>query len=126
MPVIFAALFGFIGTLISRIGQWFLAAFLTGALKTMLIYITLITALALSIYNFVIWCNDTLVGIVNGMSPVAQMIIVGIAALLPKNLPYLITIILTYYVISIALHLSLEVTKLKAQWADKAMNSFKA
>jgi hypothetical protein len=41
-------------------------------------------------------------------------------------MPYLVSAILTYYAFSATIHLTIEVAKLKAQWAEKALSSFKA
>uniref|UniRef100_UPI004048436F hypothetical protein n=1 Tax=Rheinheimera sp. TaxID=1869214 RepID=UPI004048436F len=126
MPFVFAALFAFIGSLISRIGQWFLTAFLTGALKTIAIATAMIISVTFVIYTFVVSANQYLLDLIQGLNPVAQASVMGILAMLPKNLPYLITIILTYYTMSIGLHLSIEIYKLKAKWAEKALSHFKA
>lgn len=124
MPLIFASLFSFIGVLITRVLQWFMAAYLVGTLKTIAIYVTLIAAVSLIIYNFVMWVNDTILDIINGLPPIAYSNVMGILAMMPKNLPFLVTTILTYYTLSIGAHIMVEVAKFKARWAENSMSSF--
>lgn len=121
MPVI-----AFFGAIFSRIGQLILVKWITGAIKTTAIYTILLVALAGSIFALVSLANGMLLDWVNGLSPIGQNILIGIAAFLPPNMPYLISAILTYYTFSATIHISMEVAKLKAQWAEKALGSFKA
>lgn len=121
MPVI-----AFFSVLFSRIGQIILTKWLTGALTTAAIYTVFLTSLALVIFTIVRLVNDLLLDLINGLSPIAQTLILGIASFLPPNMPYLITAVLTYYTISAGVHISLEIAKLKAVWAEKALGSFKA
>lgn len=115
-----------IGDIIQKIGEWFFRAYLTGALKTILIFGALIVVLGSVSYTFVDWVNRTIINYINNMSPIAQMVITPIAAMLPAKTPQLITAILTYYGVSATFHISIEIAKLKAKWAEKAMGHFKA
>lgn len=121
MPLIafFVAIFG-------RIGQLILVKWITGALKTTAIYTILLAALAGSIFALVSFANSMLLDWVNGLSPISQMVVVSIAAFLPPNMPYLISAALTYFAFSAGTHIVIEVAKLKAEWAEKALGSFKA
>lgn len=121
MPVI-----AFFGAIFSRIGQLILVKWITGALKTTAIYTILLVALAGAVFALVSLANDWLLDWVNGLAPLGQSLILGIAAFLPPNMPYLISAILTYYAFSATTHLMIEVAKLKAAWAEKALGSFKA
>lgn len=125
MPLL-APLLAFIGTLLGRLGQWFLTAFITGALKTMVIATTMIVAIVVLVYNFVVAMNAYLLELITGLNPTAYASVMGIIAMLPTNLPYLVTIIVSYYVLSVGLHLSIEIAKMKAKWAEKALSHFKA
>lgn len=115
-----------IGDIIQKIGEWFFRAYLTGALKTIIIFGTLILVIGGSCYVFVQWVNATLVQYINNMPGIGRMILTPIVAMLPEKTPELVTAIITYYTVSATLHVSVELAKLKAKWADKAMSSFKA
>jgi hypothetical protein len=121
MPII-----AFFSVLFSRIGQVILTKWLTGALTTVAIYTVFLGSLALVIFTLVRIINDLLLDLINGLPPISQSLILGIASFLPPNMPYLITAVLTYYTVSAGLYLSLEIAKLKAVWAEKALGSFKA
>lgn len=121
MPII-----AFFGAILGRIGQLILVKWITGAIKTVAIYTILLLALAGAIFSLVTMANGMLLDWVNGLSPIGQLIIIGIAAFLPPNMPYLVSAVLTYYAFSATIHLTIEVAKLKAQWAEKALSSFKA
>lgn len=99
---------------------------LTGAIRTVAIYTLLIAAYATAAYSFIKLANDMLLSWVNGLSPVGQLIFSTFAAFLPPNMPYLLTGVLTYLLFSAAFHLTIEIAKLKAEWAEKALGSFKA
>ncbi|GAA0542179.1 hypothetical protein GCM10009098_07320 [Rheinheimera aquimaris] len=124
MPVVFASLFAFLGALCTRLLQWFLANYLLGTVKSITIYVTLIAVVSLIVYNLVMWVNDTILEIINGLPPIAYANIMGVLAMMPKNLPYLATTIITYYILSIGAHITVEVAKFKARWAENSMSSF--
>ena len=120
MPII-----AFFGAIFSRIGQLILVKWTTGALKTIAIYTTLLAAIATAVFSLVSYANNLILEFVNGLPPIGQNILLGIAAFLPPNVPYLVSAILSYYAFSITTHLIVEVAKLKAKWAEKALGSFK-
>lgn len=123
MPVFLTAFFG---TVIQRIGEFLLTAWLTGALKSTVIFLTLIAVVGTACYTLVTWVNSTLTGFINNMGTVASMVVTPIAAMLPETTPQLVTAILTYYIVSTIFHVSIEVAKMKAKWAEKALGYFKA
>lgn len=118
-------LFAFLGAFISRLGAWFMAKYLSGALRTIVIYTTFLIALTVSVYALVDWVNNQILGFVNNMAPVHQTMLVGVASFLPPNMPYLLTTILTYYAFTGGIHLAIEISRLKARWADKALGAYK-
>ena len=124
MPVLLASLFAFLGALCTRLLQWLIASYLVGTLKSIVIYVTLIAAVSLIVYNLVMWVNTTILEIINSMPPIAYANIMGVLAMMPKNLPYLATTIITYYTLSIGAHITVEVAKFKARWAENSMSSF--
>ena len=126
MPLFATAIFGFFGTIIQKLGEWLLAAYLTGALKAMFIFVALVATVGTACYTFVTWVNSALVGYINSMGSIAQMVITPIAAMLPETTPQLVTAILTYYTVSTIFHVTVEVAKMKARWAEKALGYFKA
>lgn len=126
MPLFATAIFGFFGTIIQKLGEWLLRAYLTGALKAMLIFVALVATVGTASYTFVKWVNDALVGYINSMGTIAHMIVTPIAAMLPETTPQLVTAILTYYIVSTIFHVTVEVAKMKARWAEKALGYFKA
>lgn len=120
MPLLIGSIFAFLGALVTRVINWLFTAYLVGSLKTTAIYLANIILMAAIAYSFVQSINMTLTGIINNMSPIGQMIVVPIAAMIPTNMPYYITAILTYYLLSIAAHISIEIAKFKAKWAENA------
>lgn len=125
MPFVFASVFAFIGGLVTKLANWFFTAYLVGSLKTTAIYLSNIIVISWLVYNFVQFANGYLTNIVNNMSPIGQMIVVPIASMLPTNMPYYVTAILTYYTMSITAHITLEIAKFKAKWAENATKSIK-
>lgn len=126
MPLVFPAVFAFIGALITRIFNWFLVALLSGAMKAAALYGLLVAAVAGVIFGLVIFVNDLIMSYVNTLGPLGKGILLGIAAMMPSSMPYLVTAILTYYAFSISAHIALEIAKLKVVWAEKALQYFKA
>ncbi len=121
MPIV-----AFFGAIFSRIGQLILVKWITGALKTVAIYTALLAAIAVAVFALVNFANNLILDYVNNMSPIYQSMVLGIAAFLPPNMPYLVSAIISYYVFSATTHLIVEVAKMKAEWAEKALGSFKA
>jgi hypothetical protein len=124
MPLIFASLWGFIGTLLSRVLSWFMAGWMLGTVRSIAIYVAMIVAVSFAVYNFVQWVNNSLLELINSMPAVAQANVLGILAMMPKNLPYLVTMILTYYTLSIGAHITVEIAKYKARWAESSISGF--
>ncbi len=126
MPLFATAIFGFFGSIIQKIGEWFLTAYLTGALKSIAIFAILVTVVGGACFTLVTWVNSALTGFINSMGPIGHMIVTPIAAMLPETTPQLVTAILTYYTVSTIFHITVEVAKMKARWAEKALGYFKA
>lgn len=124
MPVILGPLFSYLGAVIYRVFQWLLANYLLGTLKSIAIYVTLIAAVSFTIYALVTWVNSTVLEIISGMPPVAYANVMGILAMMPRNLPYLVTAILTYTTMSLGAHIAVELAKFKARMAEGSMSSF--
>lgn len=119
-----AALMGFLSAITGRLISWLMMMKLTGALARVAIFAAVLAVVASTTVGLVIYVNDLLTDIVNGLSPMSRLVVAGIASAFPTNLPYYITIILGYYVFSITTHFTVEIVKFKAQMADQATKRF--
>ena len=118
-------LLAYLGSSLTAVFAWFMAKYATGALKTVTIYTLLITALAVAIFSLVDWVNNLILELINTLSPINQNMVLGIAAFLPSNMPYLVGAILSYYLFTAGLHLTIQLATLKSKWADKALGAYK-
>jgi hypothetical protein len=115
----FTALFG-------RIFIWFMSAYLTGALRSLVINLVLFTTLATLVYNFITSANQYLLQAIQGMSPLSQAMLSPVAAILPPSLGVCASIIVSVWIMGIVYNLTKEIAKLKAKAAERAAGFFKA
>jgi len=118
--LIIGPLFAFFGALITRVGAWFMAAFVTGALKSLVINLTLFTVLAGLITAFVVYVNGLILDALTSMPPTAQLVIAPIAAMMPPSLPTCVGIIVSLYTTGTVYNLAKEIAKAKAAAAERA------
>ncbi|MCH8475994.1 MAG: hypothetical protein LAT55_12300 [Opitutales bacterium] len=126
MPVFIATMLGWLAGTIQKLITWVFVANTASALKTVAIYGVMIASVSGSIYMLIQYVNGLLVDLVSGLGPIGQGIFSGIASFLPSNLPFLVTLVLTYYTFVVGVHISIEIAKLKARIADKATRTMKA
>lgn len=119
-----AGLMGFLSAITGRLISWLVVMKLTGALARVALFSAVLVVVASVTVGLVLYVNDLLVGIINGLNPVAQLVVAGIASAFPTNMPYYISIILGYYVFSVTAHFTVEIAKFKANIADKASKRF--
>ena len=116
----------FLGVLFSRLVSWFLTAYLSGALRSLVIWLVLFTTLATLIYNLIYEANAYLLQAVQGMSPITQAILTPFAAMLPPSLGLCVSIIVTVELMTVIYNISKEIAKMKAKAAERAAGFFKA
>jgi|GEM_PF-4494792 len=116
----------FIRTLASKILQWFLVSYLSGALKTMAIYLALFIALAAAITHLILTANALLLNAIRSLHPMSQLMLAPIAAMMPPSLAICASTIASIYILGMVYNLTKEVAKLKAKMAEKALGYFKA
>lgn len=126
MPALIAPIIGFFTAIISRFMVWFITLAITGALKTIAIYVAFFALAATAITTFLFWVNDQLTTIVNGLHPITQGLVSSFLAFFPANLPYYVGIILSYYTTSWAFHMANEIRKYRQRAAIEATKSFYA
>ncbi|TXH98544.1 MAG: hypothetical protein E6Q75_01010 [Rheinheimera sp.] len=112
--------------LIGRLGSWFIAAYLTGALRTLVIYLVLFTTIATLVFNLITEANIYLLQAIRGMSPMSQVMLSPIAAMLPPSIGVCASIIVSVWFLGIVYNFAKEVAKLKAKMAARAARFFKA
>lgn len=116
----------FFTTIIGRIGSWFITAYLSGALRSLVIYVVLFSTIATLVYNLLTEANAYLLQAIQGMSPLSQAMLSPIASLLPPSLGVCASIIVSVWIMGIVYNMAKEVAKLKAQAAERAAGFFKA
>jgi len=116
----------FFGAIISRLVNWFLVAYLSGALRSLVINFALFAALASMITALIVEANAMLLEAIQSMSPVNQMILAPIAAMMPPSLAVCASMIASVYVMGMVYNLTKEVIKLKAKAAERAAGFLKA
>jgi hypothetical protein len=121
---LFSGLFGFVTVIISKIIGWLIIMKTTGALARVGIYMAALAGVTAATVGLVVYVNNTITGIINGLSPLGLQVVSGITSMFPTNLPYYITIIMGYYVFSITTHITIEIVKFKAKVADEASKRF--
>lgn len=124
MPLVFVALFSFLGSLVVRLVEWFLAAALVGTVRTTAIYVVLISAISFAVYSLVSWVNQTILDLLNSISSASFPAVAGILSMMPQNLPLLITTVISYYTFTLGIHVSIEVAKFKARWAENSLSGY--
>lgn len=120
-PIIlfFTALFG-------RIGAWFITAYLSGALRSLVISLVLFSTISGLVFTFISQANQYLLEALQGMSPLAQSMISPVASMLPPSLGYCAGIIVSVWLMGMVYNMAKEVAKLKARAAERAAGFFKA
>jgi hypothetical protein len=121
---ILAGLMGFLSAITGRLISWLMMVKLTGALARLGMFTAVLIVVATSTVGLVLYVNNLLTEIINGLSPLGQLVVAGIASAFPVNMPYYITVIVGYYVFSITTHFTIEIAKFKANMADKASKRF--
>jgi len=116
----------FLTGIIGRIGSWFLAAYLTGALKSLVFVLLFFTAVSALLYSLITEANALLLQAVQGMSPMVQMMLSPIASMLPPSLALCVSSIVSVWFMGIIYNLSKEIAKYKAKAAERAAGFFKA
>lgn len=116
----------FLTAIIGRLGSWFITAYLSGALRSLVINLLLFTTIATLIYNLITEANTYLLQAIQGMSPLSQSILSPIASMLPPSLGVCASIIVSVWMMGIVYNLAKEVAKLKARAAERAAGFFKA
>ncbi len=124
--LILAPLFTFVIRLVERFGAWFLTAYLSGALKSLVITLVLFTAFATLITQLISTANEYLLDALRNGSLPAQYVIAPIAAMLPPSLGVCATIIASVYMAGVTYNLAKEIAKVKARAAERAAGFFKA
>lgn len=119
------ALLAFFGAFLSRYFAWLAAAWAIGALKTIAIYTIMFAAIVGAILGFFAFVNGVITDYINGMGHISQNTLIGIASFLPTNMPALAATIIGYYLLSLSVHLVIEIARMKARWAEKALSHFK-
>jgi divalent metal cation (Fe/Co/Zn/Cd) transporter len=119
-------LMAFIRLIITRIFYWFFTAYWAGALKSILIYFLLFTAIATGITMLITTANAMLLDAIRSMSPMSQLMLAPIASMMPPSLSICAGMIASVYILGVAYNLAKEVAKLKARAAEKALGFFKA
>lgn len=116
----------FFGAIISRLVNWFLVAYLSGALRSLAINFTLFAALASMITALIIEANSMLLEAIQSMSPINQMMLAPIAAMMPPSLAVCASMVASVYVMGLVYNLTKEIAKLKAKAAERAAGFLKA
>jgi hypothetical protein len=118
--LIITPLFAFIGAFVTRLASWFMASFVTGAIKSLVINLTLFTVISGLITTFVLYVNDLVLDALKSMPSTAQLVIAPIAAMLPPSLPVCVGIVVSVYTTGTVYNLAKEVAKAKAAAAERA------
>lgn len=126
IPMLILPIMAFIRLLIEKIFSWFMVAYLSGALKSMAIYLILFTALATLITGLITTANAMLLDAIRSMHPMSQLMLAPIAGMMPPSLSLCASMIATTYILGIVYNLAKEVAKLKAKMAERALGFFKA
>lgn len=126
MIALIQPIIAFFGVLFSRLVSWFLTAYLSGALRSLVIWLVLFTTLSTLIYNLLYEANAYLMQAIQGMSPLSQAMLSPFAAMMPPSLGLCASIIATVEVMTVIYNLAKEVAKLKAKAAERAAGFFKA
>ena len=116
----------FFTAIIGRIGSWFITAYLSGALRSLVISVVLFSTIATLVYNLLTEANTYLLQAIQGMSPLSQAMLSPIASLLPPSLGVCASIIVSVWIMGIVYNMAKEVAKLKARAAERAAGFFKA
>jgi hypothetical protein len=112
--------------IIGRIGSWFLTAYLTGALRSMIFALAFLTTVSAFIYSLITQANVFMLQAIQGMGPMAQMMLSPIASMLPPSLGYCVSIIVSMWFLGIIYNIGKEVAKIKLRLAERAAGFFKA
>lgn len=116
----------FLGAIISRLVNWFLVAYLSGALRSLAINFVLFSVLAAMITALIIEANSMLLNAIQNMSPISQMMLAPIAAMMPPSLAVCASMVASVYVMGMVYNLTKEVARLKAKAAERAAGFLKA
>jgi hypothetical protein len=116
----------FLTGIIGRIGSWFLTAYLSGALRSMIFTLAFLTAVTALVYSLITQANVFLLQAIQGMGPMAQMMLSPIASMLPPSLGYCVSIIVSVWLLGIVYNMAKEIAKIKLRAAERAAGFFKA
>lgn len=116
----------FFTAIIGRIGSWFIVAYLSGALRSLVISLALFTAISTLVYNLLTGANAYLLQAIQGMSPISQMMLSPLASMMPPSLGLCASIIVSVWFMGIVYNLTKEIAKMKARAAERAAGFFKA
>lgn len=119
-------LVSFLSVLWSNFIAWTIRAYLTGALRSLLIGSLLFAALFALISNLIIEANEYLLTAIQGLSPLTQNMLSPIAAMMPPSLSTCVSIVASVYMIGVVYNIAKEIAKLKARMAERAAGFFKA
>jgi hypothetical protein len=116
----------FLSAIISRLGNWFIVAYLSGALRSLVINLALFGTLTALITGLIIEANSMVLQAIQNMSPISQMMLAPIAAMMPPSLSVCASMIASVYVMGMIYNLAKEIAKLKAKAAERAAGFLKA
>ena len=119
-------LVAFLSSLWSTFIGWTIRAYLTGALKSLAINLVLFTVVFGLLYNLITTANQYLLTAIQGMSPLGQMMLAPIAAMMPPSLATCVSIVATVYMLGAGYNIAKEIAKMKARAAERAAGFFKA
>jgi hypothetical protein len=112
--------------IIGRLGSWFLTAYLSGALRSMIFALAFLTTVSAFVYSLITQANVFLLQAIQGMGPVSQMMLSPIASMMPPSMGYCASIIVSMWFLGIIYNIGKEVAKYKAKAAERAAGFFKA
>ena len=116
----------FFTVLLGRLVGWFITAYLSGALRSLVISLVLFTTISGLVFTFISEANQYLLEAIQGMSPLAQSMLSPIASMLPPSLRYCAGIIVSVWIMGMVYNMAKEIAKLKARAAERAAGFFKA
>lgn len=119
-------LYAFIVNVINKILSWVLVWSLRGALKTFVIFATLLASLALAVYGLIDYLRETLIQALTAMGGHSPALMSMFASFLPPSFHICVSIIVSTYVTLVVYNITKEIIKLKARWARKALGTFTA
>lgn len=121
---IFAPIAGFFSGLVSRLFSWLLVVHLSGALYRVVVLFAFLATMFTVALGLVSYVNGVIIETYNNGGILTQTLINGIASFLPTYTPIYVSIILTYYLSSITVFISLEIIKFKQRVAIEASKKF--